>query len=95
MDLRALLDQQERAAQANFRGWIAWYMDTYPDTVPTRTVLAKLLDVTGGAVTQFLDPNRSRSPSLRTLLAAKKLTGMQIDVLLGPPPARARPTQTK
>jgi hypothetical protein len=92
--LREQLDEQRRVARSNFRAWIAWYMRMYPDRIPTRLALAKALGVTSGAITQVLDPKRDRDPSLATLIAARKLTGFGLDVLLGPPPEGNTPPTT-
>jgi hypothetical protein len=78
------------AARRNWMGWMYWYMATHQDEVPTKTELAKRLDVGKSAVTPLLDPRGTRAPSMATLLRSSDMTGFPIDVLLrSPPPAGA------
>lgn len=98
MDLKVLLDGRTQAAKNNLKAWVEWYKATYRTRVPTRVALAKELGVTGGAITQLLNPkNSGRGVSLRTLVAVKRLLGDEaytIDALLFTPPPPLPPGET-
>ncbi len=98
MDRKAFLDEREQTAKNNLKAWVEWFRSNYPSRVPTKTALAKELDLSGGAVTQFLDPRKPlRGVSMRTLIAVKFLLGSSytIDALLFTPPPETLPTETK
>lgn len=88
MDLKRLLAEREQTAKTNLKAWIEWFQRAYPSRAPTRTALAKELDITGGAVTQLLNAQANRGPSLRTLIAVKRMLGdsFTIDQILFTPP---------
>jgi hypothetical protein len=82
-------------ARRRFIAWIRWYMDMYPDEIPSQTTLARRLGITPAAVTYLLDPAGTRAPAFATLLAAKALLGgISIDTMLftDPPVAPSRRT---
>jgi hypothetical protein len=76
-------------ARRNWVGWVLWYMETHPEEVPSRTELARRLDVSKGAITQLLDVNSNRAPSFATLVHSSNLTGFPVDAMLRSiPPSR-------
>jgi hypothetical protein len=85
VDTKEQLDAEWRAARANFRGWLFWYLNQYPERWPTQKAMADDLGITEGRLSQLLAPDPTE-PKLRVLLAAKRAFRSSIDHLLTPPP---------
>ena len=75
-------------ARDRFAGWCRWFIATHPDVAPTSAALARQLSATKPALHRLLEPGSRRVPSLRMILAAERLTGFPVNVLLhADPPA--------
>jgi hypothetical protein len=89
---RRMHQQAVQQARDNFVGWVRWYFDTHRDEVPTLGALAKKLGITGGALTQLMAAGSRRAPQFKTLVGARRLTGVPIDALLFTAPPSRRGT---
>jgi len=65
-----------------FVAWLHWYMRTHPSTVPTRSALAEKLGLDKSSMTHLFRPQSAQRPSFDTLVAARELTGLPVDVML-------------
>jgi hypothetical protein len=65
-----------------FVAWLRWYMRTHPSTVPSQNALARRLRLSSSGLSQMLARGADRSPSCETLVAARELTGVPVDVML-------------
>lgn len=75
-------------ARNRFVAWLNWYIAMRPEVAPTQAALARKLVIGKPALKRLMDPGSTVVPELRTLLAAERLTGFPINVLLhqDPPP---------
>jgi hypothetical protein len=79
-------------ARARFIAWLRWYMDTHPDVAPNSAALARKLGVTKPTTHYLLQKGSQRTPSFETLLAAERLLGFPVNVLLHNDPPSAPPS---
>lgn len=78
-------DQEVQAAAEQFRTWLRWYRDQYPQTAGTHEALAKLIGVTRPTVSLQLKPGCQHIPTLQTLMGFSRLVGYSIDHILTSP----------
>lgn len=84
----AALEDDIQRARDRFAAWLRWYLATHPKEAESQNELARRLGTAGATLTYLLERGSTRTPSFKTLLAARKLTEMPIDVLLfGDPPS--------
>ena len=84
----ASLPPQAARAQARFCAWLKWYLQEYPDRWPSQAEMARQLDVTPATVSYLLDKGSTQAPNFKTLVNARILFGMNLDVMLfSDPPA--------
>lgn len=75
-------------ARKRFCDWLRWYIATHPDTAPTSAALARQMGIGKAGLHKLLEPGSQRVPDLRTILAAEKVLGFPVNVLLhSDPPA--------
>lgn len=73
---------ETQQARDTFFGWLRWYQRTHPTELPSDAAVAKALGITPSGLSQLWEPGSRRAPSLRVMVAAKRLTGFSIDQLL-------------
>lgn len=75
-------------AQRRFAAWLRWYLKTYPVQVPSQAALGRALGVTPATVSYLLKAGSTQAPDFKTLVAARALMAMPLDVLLFSDPPR-------